>query len=623
MATYDTDLNLVNAADSDTDWAELSGHQSGGAPDADAENYIQNSSSVSQSTGQASTTAAGMQYDYGSDLGSGWVAGHVFLVWQYYTAPTNINSWANGGMRIGVGSSSGNMNFWNAMGDDFGGSPYACWQNTAIDPSDPTGATYAWLTADTSDGSPSTGNYTFFGSLPNVRAKITKGSPHANDVIRYGRGEIYATGTGADFDGYGTANDGDTARWGLFQSTRGGYLWKGLFSLGQTGTSVTFSDSNVSIFVDDTPRVNPNFNRMEINNSSSSVTWVGISITGVGLSITGSTPASPGDFENIDSGIVDWTGCTFTDIGTFTFNTTTNDNDIVNTIFRRCGQVAQNGATITGCTFDESTSTEALVVDDLDIVTECTFNSAGTGHAVDLGTISSTTAMAWDNQESGYATQVGTAGNRTILVNVAVSQTLTINVAAGGASTPTYYNTGSGDVNVVAGSVDVDATVTTTTGVPVSGALVYIQAKDDTGPFPFEDVVTIVNSGTTATVTHTAHGMATADYVTIDGGTLSANEGVFQITLDGATPDDKYSYTMLSTPGSSPTGTIISTFVALYGLTDSLGVKSVSRVYASDQPITGWARKSSGSPYYKEGSISGSIDSVDGLTATAVLVLDE
>jgi hypothetical protein len=80
---------------------------------------------------------------------------------------------------------------------------------------------------------------------------------------------------------------------------------------------------------------------------------------------------------------------------------------------------------------------------------------------------------------------------------------------------------------------------------------------------------------------------------------------------------------MGSTPGASPTGTITSTFVALYGLTDSNGVKSTSRVYSSDQPITGWARKSSASPYYKEGAISGSVDSADGLTATAVLVADE
>lgn len=141
------------------------------------------------------------------------------------------------------------------------------------------------------------------------------------------------------------------------------------------------------------------------------------------------------------------------------------------------------------------------------------------------------------------------------------------------------------------------------------------------GAFPVEDTVTIANSGTTATVTHTGHGMATNDYVYIEGGTLVANEGVFQITYINA---NSYSYTMGSTPGSSPTGTITSTFVALTGLSDVNGVVSTSRVYTVDQPISGWARNTvGGSPYYKEGPVTGTVDASDGLISTAVLVSDE
>jgi hypothetical protein len=85
---------------------------------------------------------------------------------------------------------------------------------------------------------------------------------------------------------------------------------------------------------------------------------------------------------------------------------------------------------------------------------------------------------------------------------------------------------------------------------------------------------------------------------------------------------DEYEYTMLSTPGSSPTGTIKSTFVALYGLTVS-GEVTTQRVYGLDQPVTGWIRKSSGSPFLQEAPLDGIVDAADGFTATGVLISDE
>jgi hypothetical protein len=80
---------------------------------------------------------------------------------------------------------------------------------------------------------------------------------------------------------------------------------------------------------------------------------------------------------------------------------------------------------------------------------------------------------------------------------------------------------------------------------------------------------------------------------------------------------------MASAPGSNPTGTITSTFVVLSGLTNAQGQLTMSRVFPNDQPITGWARKSSAAPYYKQGPISGSVDSGTGATLTALLIADE
>ena len=149
-----------------------------------------------------------------------------------------------------------------------------------------------------------------------------------------------------------------------------------------------------------------------------------------------------------------------------------------------------------------------------------------------------------------------------------------------------------------------------------------MKASNGTGPFPFEETVTISNSGTTATVTHTSHGMQNNDYINID---LSAsgsekthyqNDGVFQITYIGV---NSYSYTMLSAPGSSPSGTITATFVALTGLTDVNGDKSTTRVYPSDQPVTGWARKT---PQYKTAPLFGAVDDVNGYSSTGVMIDD-
>jgi hypothetical protein len=151
----------------------------------------------------------------------------------------------------------------------------------------------------------------------------------------------------------------------------------------------------------------------------------------------------------------------------------------------------------------------------------------------------------------------------------------------------------------------------------IENARVFLKAKDGTGPFPFEESVTIVNSGTTATVTHTAHGMASNDYADIKGASLAINNGAHQITVTGA---NTYTYTMSSSPGSSPTGTITSTFVALYGLTNASGDKSTSRVYASAQPVTGWVRLT---PAYKTAPLFGEVSATTGYSATGVLISDE
>lgn len=57
--------------------------------------------------------------------------------------------------------------------------------------------------------------------------------------------------------------------------------------------------------------------------------------------------------------------------------------------------------------------------------------------------------------------------------------------------------------------------------------------------------------------------------------------------------------------------------------TNGAGVASNTANYSGGQPIVGWVRKSSASPYYKQANILGTIDPNNGLELTVKLVLDE
>lgn len=607
MATYATDLTVLDACDSATGWSELpSPHASGAAPAADTENYFHNGTSVSQATGQATGQGAGIQFDNGANLTWPVASNWVVLFWTYYAAPTNLLAWASGGMRLGIGSADNNADMYNAMGVDFAKYPYGGWQNTAIDPE--------FATPDQTIGTGG-GSYRNFAILPNIATKITKGSPLAVDVLRYGRGELQVTGTAATFGGMATANDNaTTARWGLFQLFGKGYEWKGLMSLGLAATSTTFSDSNVSISVEDTPRVLAGFNKIEVNNAASSITWNTVNISGVETSITGLAPISPGDFVAVDNATISKTSCTFTDMGTFIYQS---NSTITSCIYRRCQLVTQGGATMTDNIFASPEGAVALLSADLALVTGSTFNSDGTGHAVELSSIGAG-SMDWNNTESGYAATDGSTGNETIYVNVA-SGNLTINVISG-ASTPTIRTAGA-VVTVIAGAVPVKVTSVLEDGSPLGDVNVILRAANATGPFPYKESATITSTGTVATVTHTGHGMDTNDKVDIKGVTNGSEyNGVKQITVIDV---NTYTY-VLGSPQTSPAaGTIESTFVALQGITDSVtGTLSTSRTYSTDQPVTGHGRKSTSPPYYKTGNINSTISSSTGLDAVSLLILD-
>jgi hypothetical protein len=676
---YTTDLATVSLCDALGTWAEIPSRKSGAAPVLEDRAYIQGAYSISQSTGVATGKTVGLQFDYGANISS-WVSGWTILMWQYWQAPMVIATWANGGMRIGIGSGSGDVDLWNAQGNDYGRNPYGGFANVAIDPEYAGGY-------DERVGTPTAGNYRYFWSAPNMLSAVSKGNPHCADAIRYGRAELKveygdATNGYCTFEELGKANDAndisftaDTTnadatltnisvtevallypgaplsgtgipastyvkyivsttsvemtnnatadgsgisitsqpynRWGLFQEQSGVYLWKGLMSFGNSTNACDFRDSNRVIIIDDCPRTYAAFNKIEINNVSSRVDWTTVSFIATGT-------LAPGTFEVIDNADVNFEGCSFTDMGTFILQS---NSSILNCIFQTCGLITAAGADFTGSKVLESSvvaDASALnwnVATDPDgYLDDMTFTKGTNAHhAVEFGLTSPITMTIRGITSTGF--NASNAQNDSTFYVARTSGTVTINVV--GCTGNFSYKTAGATVVIVADPVTVAVHAGDVEATDIQNARVFLKAKDGTGPFPFEESVTIVNSGTTATVTHTSHGMASNDYADIKGASLAVNNGVHQITVTNA---NTYTYTMGSAPGSSPTGTITSTFVALTGLTDVNGDKSTSRVYSSAQPVTGWVRLT---PQYKTAPLFGTISATLGYSATGVMISDE
>jgi hypothetical protein len=315
----------------------------------------------------------------------------------------------------------------------------------------------------------------------------SKGFPFKADAIRHGRYAEVTGGTAPDpdatFQGLADFQGALTRQWGQFQENNGTFLMQGGLRLGTTATAVNFTDANRAIFISNTEYVASTFNRIEVNNTSSVVDISNTTITSLGTT-------SRGDFEMVDSGTITLSSCTFTDLGTFIFDATTNTNTITNTTFRRCDLVTAGGATFDGCVFDNCRTATSLSIADLDDVTNSTFISDGSNHAIDLGTISTTIAMGWNNTLTGYAGADGATGNEAIAVTINTPNVLTINVAAG-ATRPYIDKTGTGTVTVVEGQVTLNVTVLDiTNSLPLLGARVYVTEDSDGGAAIIDKVLT-------------------------------------------------------------------------------------------------------------------------------------
>ncbi len=180
-------------------------------------------------------------------------------------------------------------------------------------------------------------------------------------------------------------------------------------------------------------------------------------------------------------------------------------------------------------------------------------------------------------------------------------------------------NNGSGNVTINNNKTITIQVNTLSDGVAIVGARVLLLAGLG-GDLPSDDSVSIVGSGTTATVTHTSHGMATGQKIQIKGVTQIEYNGIHTITVTTA---NAYTYTMSGSPSSPALGSPKCTAVILSDVTDGTGELEITTFnYTTSQPVVGRVRKTTTAPFYKTGPITGTISSA-GFSAIILLALDQ
>lgn len=382
------------------------------------------------------------------------------------------------------------------------------------------------------------------------------------------------------------------------------------FRIGDASTATTFNDDGLTVISpvsNDTadPRVRITTQAMRTyinlrNNVADTATFSGTYKWGTRAAF---------DWSQADAAVVTFNNPTFNGMGTFTLGSSTTGS----ATWENVDSVVLNdtGVNIDGSTFKNQNGNYALemtggVMD----ISDMRFESYASKHAILINTAGTY------NFTNIFFDQSGTNDIET----THTSGVVTINVL-GTTVTPTVTVTGAGTVDIISLPVTIKITATTSAGVPIQSARVLLRASDNTGDFPYQETVTMTSSFTTVTVTHTAHGLNTSDYVSFRGADQSGYDGVFQVLVNNV---NTYTFTATTLPSASPaTGTIQATFAAIYGLTDVNGEITTSRVYNNVQPVSGWARKSTSSPYYKEGILTGTVNTSTGFNATTVMILDE
>lgn len=413
------------------------------------------------------------------------------------------------------------------------------------------------------------------------------------------------TGAAGDLDDFVTHDEAN--RRGVLILKDGIYFCYANLGIG-TSTSTGFDfDGKVIVFPEGLSAVSGGtFYGLDIDLQNASTV-----ITGIGASIIAGNPAAaaerlPDFLVTGTSGSLDITNAVFLGLRLADLNAAVTADGCS---FAECGRIDAAGASLVGALIVDTkapANDSALVWDvnedpdgELD---EMTIPMGATStHAIEFGLTSPLTMTlrgltldgygATDDANDSHFHVKRTSGTVTINLVDTTTDAANFSVRSDGATVVIVED----PVTLTIHAVRLD------TGADRNGSRVLVTVVDP-GPNPFEDSVTIVQSGGTATVTHTGHGLIDGDKVLIDG---AANDedynGVKTITVTG--PND-YTYSIGSGVPSPATGTIIATLVLIDGVTAGSGTIADTRTYSGDQDFEGRIRDStSPSPFFKTARI--------------------
>jgi hypothetical protein len=450
-ATYSTNLAtvLIEFA-STTGWTSI-GTGGAGLTAPETDYFIQGANCITKAAWAGATK--GMIYSYGSDFGGSGTDG-AYIAWMTHTAPNSLAARASGGMQFLMGTGTGAYNQYYVGGSDT--MEFQGWKLIAVNEN---------ATADNTTGSPTSGQESYFGGLWNLPSGgPSKGAPAAIDGIRCGRCDIIiefgdATPNGpADFDDlistFEDAGTGAGNRYGLLSQREAGAAFEnsGLIQFGSSTNAVLFTDSDKTVLLREHPHVTANFNTWELQNASSEVNLTRFTVQALGTT-------SPGRFITTDNGTLNWTACSFIDMGTFGFESNATIN---NCLFLRCDEITANTADLVGsqvvdckaaadgaCVIWDVASDPDTYLEDMSFDST---NSTNAIHAIEFGTTSPTAMTLRGIDFKGFNATTGqndstfnilrTSGSVSInLVNCTSDVTLTNSYKTAGATVTITANT--------------------------------------------------------------------------------------------------------------------------------------------------------------------------------------
>ena len=236
---YTSDLTTLIPDDvsSTSNWAALGGGASG--LNVETDYFIQGTVCCSKNA-WASATKGMAEDTTNTSLSTGTL--DAVYTWVTHLTPGSLDTKANGGISIKMGTSSNALNDYYYAGKDTidYGAPWIC---AVIDPENTTASvgTIAGNVMDT------------YGAVAKLVGGPSKGSPFGIDAIRQGRSYEATAGEVANpatFSGAATKNDLNANRYGQFQGVpgiSGSYTMQCLFSMGTASTAAYFKDSNANI----------------------------------------------------------------------------------------------------------------------------------------------------------------------------------------------------------------------------------------------------------------------------------------------------------------------------------------------------------------------------------------